>query len=670
MAESTYTFYPKFQEFVTLYRGVVRVWLGDGTTGDRGVLYAEFMDGLIQRVGPVSSFAEAAQSGKAGPGTAYPTEEDWVDHIIQTTQHALDSESWATGCEGGEEVESGHQAYHNNSKYYAEQAHGWTNNAEGQVDGWSATNNAKYYAEQAGDANTAAQAAQTNAETAEDNAEAWAVGQIDGTDVPSTDPRYENNAKYYALSSIAQATAAAASASSASTSEANALAYKNSAAAAETGANTAKTAAQTAQTAAETAQTAAELAQTKAETAQNLAEDYRDTALAAQQDAETAKTAAQTSATAASQSASAAAQSATSASSDASSANASKLAAAQSETNALASETAATSAKDRAVTAETNAVAANTAAQTAKTDAQTAKTGSESARDRAEAAIAKYPYVSMTDYNWYTWNTNTNSWQSTGVDARGIQGPQGPAGRDGAEAVIHSIGTNEYSFSINNNGELVLTYNDGSGTTSVTLGTVRGGDGRGVIAGGTTGQALVKNSSTDYDTVWRTVLSTVNQVQPDQSGNVQVNTGVMTINSQTPTNGNFNINTGVMTINSVSPTSGNVDIDTGVMRVNNIQPTNGNVNIDTGVMQVSYDTVSKKITKTISGTTTDVVTAATLKTDLGLVKADVGLGNVENKSSATIRGELTAQDVAAALGYTPAEIPVSITNAEIDALFE
>lgn len=34
-------------------------------------------------------------------------------------------------------------------------------------------------------------------------------------------------------------------------------------------------------------------------------------------------------------------------------------------------------------------------------------------------------------------------------------------------------------------------------------------------------------------------------------------------------------------------------------------------------------------------------------------KADIGLGNVENKSSATIRGELTKANVTTALGYTP-----------------
>ena len=38
----------------------------------------------------------------------------------------------------------------------------------------------------------------TAAATVSGEAEKWATGQIDGTDVPSTDPAYENNAKYYA----------------------------------------------------------------------------------------------------------------------------------------------------------------------------------------------------------------------------------------------------------------------------------------------------------------------------------------------------------------------------------------------------------------------------------------------------------------------------------------
>lgn len=37
----------------------------------------------------------------------------------------------------------------------------------------------------------------------------------------------------------------------------------------------------------------------------------------------------------------------------------------------------------------------------------------------------------------------------------------------------------------------------------------------------------------------------------------------------------------------------------------------------------------------------------------GLTKADVGLGNADNKSSATIRGEITSSNVTTALGFTP-----------------
>ena len=69
----------------------------------------------------------------------------------------LEAEAWAAGTKDGEPVESSDPQYHNNAKYYAE-----------------------------------------NAEVDCNDAEAWAVGKINGEDVPSTDPRYHNNAKYWA----------------------------------------------------------------------------------------------------------------------------------------------------------------------------------------------------------------------------------------------------------------------------------------------------------------------------------------------------------------------------------------------------------------------------------------------------------------------------------------
>ena len=78
---------------------------------------------------------------------------------------------------------------------------------------------------------------------------------------------------------------------------------------------------------------------------------------------------------------------------------------------------------------------------------------------------------------------------------------------------------------------------------------------------------------------------------------------------------------------------------------------------------ITYDGTNKKITKTVDGTTSDVVSAATLKTDMSL-------NNVENKSSATIRGELTSANVTTALGYTPLNSTLKGANsglAELDA---
>ena len=49
-------------------------------------------------------------------------------------------------------------------------------------------------------------------------------------------------------------------------------------------------------------------------------------------------------------------------------------------------------------------------------------------------------------------------------------------------------------------------------------------------------------------------------------------------------------------------------------------------------------------------------TAQTVTITPSVTKLDVGLGNVENKSSATIRGELTKDNVTGALGYTPLDV--------------
>lgn len=191
---------------------------------------------------------------------------------------AEDAEAWATGQRDGQDVPSTDPAYHNNAKYYSSQANSYKNTA----------NNAKTAAV---NAQTAAEAAQAAAEAAAgsigdevEQAEAWATGKRDGQDVPSTDPAYHNNAAYYAGQAGTSATAAAASATSAASDaedaeaygaatrggqelpstdpayQNNAKYYSNMAATARNGANTARNAAIEAKTDAQTAQAAAEAA--------------------------------------------------------------------------------------------------------------------------------------------------------------------------------------------------------------------------------------------------------------------------------------------------------------------------------------------------------------------------------------------------------------------------
>lgn len=50
---------------------------------------------------------------------------------------------------------------------------------------------------------------------AQHNSEAYAIGKRDGTDVPSTDPTYHNNAKYYSQTAQGSASNAATSATNA-----------------------------------------------------------------------------------------------------------------------------------------------------------------------------------------------------------------------------------------------------------------------------------------------------------------------------------------------------------------------------------------------------------------------------------------------------------------------
>lgn len=84
---------------------------------------------------------------------------------------------------------------------------------------------------------------------------------------------------------------------------------------------------------------------------------------------------------------------------------------------------------------------------------------------------------------------------------------------------------------------------------------------------------------------------------------------------------------------------------------------NVNVQPDWNVTDTNSDAFIKN--KPTSMPASDVSAWAKSETKPVYTKSDVGLGNVENKSSATIRGEITKENVTTALGYTP---PTSNTN--------
>lgn len=86
--------------------------------------------------------------------------------------------------------------------------------------------------------------------------------------------------------------------------------------------------------------------------------------------------------------------------------------------------------------------------------------------------------------------------------------------------------------------------------------------------------------------------------------------------------------------------------------------TEGNIPAaDNGVtcVQVPYKiNYNPKPTLTIQGDSSTIGTYdGTNTATINITKSSIGLGNVENKSSATIRGELTSSNVTTALGYTP-----------------
>ena len=137
------------------------------------------------------------------------------------------------------------------------------------------------------------------AATAALDAEARAKGTRNGVAIPSTDPAYNDHAKYYAELAASAKVQAETAKTAAETANSNAQAAKTAAQTAKTNAESANTSAQAAKENAVSANTNAQAAKLAAETAQERAETARTGAESAQTAAETAQTAAETAQTSA-----------------------------------------------------------------------------------------------------------------------------------------------------------------------------------------------------------------------------------------------------------------------------------------------------------------------------------------------------------------------------------
>ena len=220
---------------------IITIDITQQMTAAHGEAYCElvlFKSG--QRIGTLNFVMMIQQAGLNDETDT--SDSDLPDIIAEATEQMLTAEAYAKGTRDGIAVTSGQTGYHDNSKYYKEQAATQASNAStsatnantnalkaegyavGKQNGTTQTsgtyyhNNAQYYKEQAASsattastkageasssANTASQkasAASTSAQTASDKAlvaEGYAKGTQNGTPVGSTSPYYHNNAEYF-----------------------------------------------------------------------------------------------------------------------------------------------------------------------------------------------------------------------------------------------------------------------------------------------------------------------------------------------------------------------------------------------------------------------------------------------------------------------------------------
>lgn len=146
------------------------------------------------------------------------------------------------------------------------------------------------------------------------------------------------------------------------------------------------------------------------------------------------------------------------------------------------------------------------------------------------------------------------------------------------------------------------------------------------LTGGTVTGPVIFQDTTSMDEA--TIGDLVVNGNASFTNNIQANTinGVVVGNSPKFTD---TITTASTTgsgnaVTAVTASNGVLTVTKGTTFLTSHQDISGKADKSATVSTVAYDSTNKKITKTINGTTSDVVTVATLKTALGYTASDVG----------------------------------------------
>jgi hypothetical protein len=487
------------------------------------------------------------------------------------------------------------------------------------------------------DAKQAAEAAAASAEEADGSATAAAGSATAAAGSASAADTSADEALASANAAAGSATSAAASASSATGSATSAAGSATTAttkaAEAVVSANAANTSAGNAAASATTATTKAAEASTSATAASGSATSAAGSATTATTkaaEASTSATNAAGSATTATAKAAEASTSATNAAGSATAAGTSATSAGTSATNAANSATAASG-------SATAAAGSATAASGSATAAASAQTAAEAARDSALAAYDQFDdrYLG-TKTSDPTLDNDGNALTAGALYFNSTLG----------EMRLYT-GTAWTAAYVSGAGVLLISNNlsdlasASAARTNLGLATVAASGAYADLTGKPTNVSSFTNDS-GY-------LTSFTEADPTVPSHVKAITTTNISNWNTAFGWGNHASAGYLT----GITSGQVTTALGFTPYNATNPsgyvaTAGARSAISASGSLSYNSTTGVMSFT------DAVTSVAGKTGVvTLTNSDVGLGNVENKSSATIRGELTSGNVTTALGYTP-----------------